>query len=372
MRLTRRMKLAAMGSGAVGSAALLAAALVALCGAAGCAGPSTAVAYYAQSVGGHLDLMQRARPVADWLADPATPPALRARLALAQQLREFAVKELALPDNASYRRYADLGRNAVVWNVVAAPELSLTLKTWCYPVMGCVGYRGYFDKTAAEAEGQVQRAAGLEVSVYGVPAYSTLGWTNWVGGDPLLNTFVTGPEAGLARLIFHELAHQVVYVSGDTAFNESYATAVERLGLARWQGLSGRPGEDAAATQRRADFRSITRRTRDALAALYASAADDATQRARKAELMAAMRAEFAALKAQPGGAWAGTTGYDAWVTQANNASLALQSAYDAGVPAFERLFVQQGSDFTRFHAEVKRLAALPAAERQAALSDHP
>ena len=367
MRFTRRMKLAA-----VGSAALLAAALLALCGAAGCAGPGTAVGYYAQSVGGHLDLMQRARPVADWLADPATPPALRARLALAQQLREFAVKALALPDNASYRRYADLGRNAVVWNVVAAPELSLTLKTWCYPVMGCVGYRGYFDKTAAEAEGQVQRAAGLEVNVYGVPAYSTLGWTNWVGGDPLLNTFVTGPEAGLARLMFHELAHQVVYVSGDTAFNESYATAVERLGLVRWQALSGRPGEEAAATQRRADFRSIAHRTRDALAALYAGGADDATQRARKADLMAAMRAEFAALKAQPGGAWAGFTGYDAWLAQANNASLALQAAYDAGVPAFERLFVQQGSDFARFHAEVKRLAALPADERRAALADHP
>jgi len=366
------MKLAALGSGALGSAALLAAALVALCGAAGCAGPSTAVGYYAQSVGGHIDLMQRARPVADWLADPATPPALRARLALAQQLREFAVKELALPDNASYRRYADLGRNAVVWNVVAAPELSLTLKTWCYPVMGCVGYRGYFDKAAAEAEAQVQRAAGLEASVYGVPAYSTLGWTNWVGGDPLLNTFVTGPEAGLARLIFHALAHQVVYVSGDTPFNESYATAVERLGLVRWQAFSGRLGEDAAATQRRADFRNIAHRTRDALAALYGSNAGDDHKRARKAELMAAMRAEFAALKARPGSAWVGFTGYDAWLAQANNASLALQSAYDAGVPAFERLFAQQGSDFGRFHAEVKRLAALPAAERRAALPDHP
>ena len=197
-------------------------------GAPGSMGP---LAYYSQSIGGHLDLVQRARPVDEWLADPATPPALRERLQLAQRLRSFAVSALGLPDNASYRRYADLQRTAVVWNVVAAPELSLKLKTWCYPLMGCVGYRGFFKREDAEAEAAAQRAGGLDATVYGVPAYSTLGWTNWLGGDPLLNTFVAGSEAGLARLVFHELAHQVVYVPGDTMFNESYATAVERLGL---------------------------------------------------------------------------------------------------------------------------------------------
>lgn len=326
------------------------------------------VGYYAQSVNGHLDLMQRARPVADWIADPATPPALRERLRLSQDLRSFAVQALALPDNASYRRYADLRRGAVVWNVVAAPELSLTLKTWCYPLMGCVGYRGYFDQGAAQAEAQALRAAGWEVSVYGVPAYSTLGWTNWLGGDPLLNTFVNRQEAGLARLMFHELAHQVVYVNDDTAFNESYATAVERLGLARWQAASGRSAEDPADARRRDDFRAITQRTRAALAALYTSAADDDTKRGRKAALMAAMRAELGALKAERQGPWAGFSGYDDWVAQANNAALALQAAYDGGVPAFEKLFEQQGGDFSQFHAEVRRLAALPAAERRAAL----
>ena len=200
--------------------------------------------YYAQSVGGHLDLLQRARPVEQWVADPDTPVALRERLRLAQRLRAFAVEELKLPDNASYHRFAELDRSAVVWNVVATPELSLTLKTWCFPVMGCVGYRGYFQRAPADALAAELRSQGLEVSVYGVPAYSTLGWTNWLGGDPLLSTFIRWPESELARLLFHELAHQVVYVADDTAFNESYATAVERLGLKRWLAGAGaaRPG----------------------------------------------------------------------------------------------------------------------------------
>jgi len=334
------------------------------------------LAYYSQSIAGHLDLMQRARPVADWLADPATPPALRERLQLAQRLRDFAVQSLALPDNASYRRYADLQRPAVVWNVVAAPELSLTLKTWCYPLMGCVGYRGYFKRDDAEAEAAVQRAAGLDATVYGVPAYSTLGWTNWLGGDPLLNTFVAGSEAGLARLVFHELAHQVVYVPGDTVFNESYATAVERLGLVQWRASGQALAEDAAAVQRLADFRAITRRTRAALSALYGAAAgqawSDEKNRQQKAELLAAMRAEFAALKANVSGPWAGFTGYDNWLSRANNASLALQAAYDSLVPDFERLFEREGRDFRRFHAAVQRLADLPTEQRRATLQGGP
>ncbi|MBL8349214.1 MAG: aminopeptidase [Burkholderiaceae bacterium] len=355
----RLVKIAALGSLATLAAALLAAGL-----GSGC----STIGYYAQSVGGHVELMRRSRPVADWIADPATPPALRERLQLSQQLRDFAVRELALPDNASYRRYADLGRGAVVWNVVAAPELSLTLKTWCYPLMGCVGYRGYFERAQALAEAETLRAAGWEVSVYGVPAYSTLGWTDWFGGDPLLNTFVNGSESALARLMFHELAHQVIYVDDDTAFNESYATAVERLGLARWQAQRGRPAEDPALARRRDEFRAITQRTRAALAALYAGDAPDDAKRERKAALMAAMRAEVGARKADASSAWAGDTSYDDWFAKANNASLALQAAYDGDVPAFERLFELQGRDFARFHAEVRRLAALPAAQRRATL----
>ncbi len=177
---------------------LLAAALM-----SGCA----QLGYYWQSARGHLELMSAARPVDRWLSDPATPPALRERLALAQRMRDFSVTELKLPDNASYKRYADLGRRAVVWNVVATPEFSLELKTWCFPVAGCVGYRGYFSEADARAQAQALREQGWETGVYGVPAYSTLGWSNWLGGDPLLNTFIAYPEGELARLLFHELAH---------------------------------------------------------------------------------------------------------------------------------------------------------------------
>lgn len=332
-----------------------------------CTGCSTA-RYYAQSVGGHMAMLRQARPIDDWLADPATPTALRERLQLAQQIRAYAVSGLALPDNASYHRYAELGRNAAVWNVVAAPELSLTLKTWCYPVMGCVGYRGYFDRAAAEAEAEALRREGLEVWVYGVPAYSTLGWTNWIGGDPLLNTFVRGSEGELARLVFHELAHQVVYASGDTEFNESYATAVEQLGLARWRAEAGRPPEDPAIAQRRADFRAIARRTRAQLLALYASGRPEAELRTAKAGILAGMRGAHAALKSGGQPAWTGFNGYDAWFIQANNATLALQASYDGLVPAFERLFEREGRDFARFHAAVARLAALPRDQRHATL----
>ena len=171
----------------------------AVCLSSGC----STLGYYAQAVNGHLDLLQSAKPVAQWTADPATTPAMRERLALSQRMRDFAVTELRLPDNGSYRRYADLGRSAAVWNAVAAPELDLTLKTWCFPVLGCVGYRGYYRREGADALAAQLQSEGWETSVYGVAAYSTLGWSNQVGGDPLLNTFLNWPEPELARLIFH-------------------------------------------------------------------------------------------------------------------------------------------------------------------------
>jgi predicted aminopeptidase len=335
--------------------------------------PLDALGYYAQSIAGHLDLMRKARPVADWLADPNTPPALRERLLLAQSLREFAVRELSLPDNASYRRYAELGRPAAVWNVVAAPELSLKLKTWCFPVLGCVGYRGYFDRAEADTLVNRLRDGGWEAGVYGVPAYSTLGWSNWIGGDPLLNTFLRGVDAEVARLIFHELAHQVLYAGDDTMFNESFATAVERIGVRRWlQSDQATPAAREAAVlseQRRSDFRALTRSTREALERLYASDKADSEKRATKAELMTAMRAEHQRLKLER---WGGYAGYDNWFANANNASLGVQAAYDEWVPAFERLFAREGSDFGRFYAAVKVLAALPPAERHATLQDLP
>lgn len=349
------------GIGIAGVAALIGAACITM----GC----STLGYYAQSVGGHLDLIARAQPVDDLAADASAPAALRERLRLAARIRDFAVGELGLPDNRSYRRYSDLGRPAAVWNVVAAPELSLKLETWCFPVVGCVGYRGYYDRAAADAEADGLRARGLEVSVYGVPAYSTLGKLDWLGGDPLLNTFIGWPEAELARLVFHELAHQVVFAKDDTMFNESFATAVERIGVQRW--LAQRAG-DAARQQyaqldaRRNDFRALTGRYRARLEAVYASAASDADKRRAKAELMAALRADHARLKAER---WGGFAGYDGWFERANNASFGVMAAYTELVPGFERLFEREGQDFGRFYAAVERLAALPKAERHATLS---
>ena len=342
----------------------VAALLVAACLGSGC----TSLGYYAQSIGGHLDLLSRARPVADWTADTATTADLRERLVLSQRIRAFAVTELALPENRSYRRYADLGRAAAVWNVVAAPELSLTLQTWCFAVVGCVGYRGYYDRAAAEGQADALRAGGLEAEVYGVPAYSTLGKLDWLGGDPLLSTFIRWPEGELARLIFHELSHQVVFADDDTSFNESFATAVERVGGARWLAAHASPAaqaEYAAFDGRRNDFRELTGRYRVRLEALYRGAASDADKRAAKAALMAELRTEYANLKATR---WGGFAGYDGWFARANNASFGVLAAYNEWVPQFERLFEREGRDFTRFYAAVRHLADLPKAERQATL----
>jgi len=335
-----------------------------LCLTSGC----SSVGYLWQSAGGHLSLLHSARPVNDWVQDPQTDAALRERLQLSQRMRDFAIQELDLPDNGSYRRYADLHRGAAVWNVVAAPELSLTLQTWCFPVVGCVGYRGYFDEAAAQTAGDALRTEGLEVSVYPVPAYSTLGMSNWLGGDPLLNTFIRWPEGELARLIFHELSHQVVYAAGDTAFNESFATAVEQIGAQRWLSRFGDEAarrEYAALEQRRQDFRALTGRTRAALLALYASPLGDEAKHQRKAALFAQMRADYAALRDGP---WHGFVGYDRFFAQANNASLGVLGAYLQWVPAFQALFQQEGENFPRFYAAVQRLADLSRPEREQAL----
>ena len=342
---------------------------VVLCASSGC----SSAGYLAQSVEGHLAILNAARPVADWESDPAAPPKLRARLALSQQMRDFAVSELALPDNASYRRYADLKRDAAVWNVVAAPELSLKLENWCFPVVGCVGYRGYFDRKEAEAFAAQLRDKGLEVRVYGVPAYSTLGrLPGAYFADPLLSTFINYPEVELARLMFHELSHQVAFASGDTMFNESFATTVERFGSDRWMAEKASPearAEYLAFDARRRDFRALTMRARDALDALYRSDASEDDKRAGKARVMQRMRDEYATLRDGP---WQGYAGYDAWFASANNASLGVLAAYTELVPAFERILEQQGRDPARFYAEVRRMADLPKDERRAKLAAAP
>jgi predicted aminopeptidase len=333
-----------------------------LCLTSGC----SSLAYYAQSVTGHVNLLRAAKPVPEWLADESNPVALRERLALSQRMRDFAITELKLPDNASYRRYADLQRGAAVWNVVATPELSLQLKTWCFPVMGCVGYSGYFHEDEAQAYAAQLSAQGYEVLVYGVPAYSTLGkLPGAFFADPLLNTFIRFPEGELARMIFHELSHQVVYADNDTVFNESFATAVERIGSKRWLARFASPqvaAEQAVRDGRRDDFRALTMRYRDKLDQLFRSPASVEEKRSGKVQLMAAIRADYAKLKHER---WGGFSGYDGWFEKANNASLGVLAAYNELVPDFERLFEREGQNFEQFYAAVQRMARLPPQERR-------
>jgi predicted aminopeptidase len=262
----------------------------------------------------------------------------------------------------------------VVWNVVAAPTLSLKLKTWCFPVAGCVGYRGYFSETEARQEAEELKKQDFDVSVYGVPAYSTLGWSNWAGGDPLLSTFIGYPEGELARIVFHELAHQVVYVADDTSFNESFATAVERLGGARWLAKYGSDtvkAEYEVYDGRRKQFKALTKATRLQLTEIYGKdmpiAVDNidliAIKNIAKNAVIESFKAQYELQKTS----WNGYAGYDNWVKQANNAAFGALAAYDDGVPQFEALFEQQGGDWVKFYAAVQNLAAMPKEVRQVA-----
>lgn len=328
--------------------------------------------YYGQAVHGHLSLLHAARPLDDWLDDAQAAPQLKQRLEQTRQMRAFAVQQLHLPDNASYKRYVDLHQPAVVWNVVAAPPDSLHAKTWCYWFVGCASYRGYFkEESAREKARALQADEGLEVAVQGVPAYSTLGKLDWLGGDPLLSTFVLGAQADAARVIFHELTHQKLYVQDDTVFNESYAVTVERLGVAQWLALQTDAAERQRweqISQRRQDFRRLIRRTRLRLQAVYANKGEDWP--ARKQAVMQAFASDYEALKASWTESAETAAGFDHWVAHANNASFALQSAYDELVPGFIVLFDQQERDWPRFHAAVKNLGQWPQDERHACLHD--
>ncbi len=317
------------------------------------------LSYYAQAVSGHFDLAARARPVDELLSDAQTPLGLREQLALAQRLREFASRELGLPDNGSYRRFADLARPYAVWNVFAAAEFSLEAVQSCFPVAGCVAYRGFFDRSDADAHAARLRQRGFDVVVLGVPAYSTLG----AFSDPLLSTFIAWPEAELARLLFHELAHQLVYVKDDSAFNESFAVAVEREGLRRWLSAGGRAGElrrFEEARHREQEFARLLGATRARLEMLYAAKLAPDDMRVHK-------RAAFAGLAADPL--------YRRYARRfgeaPNNALLASFATYSQRVPAFERLLAARGGELEKFYAEVRALAALDKAERNRRLDGY-
>jgi predicted aminopeptidase len=321
--------------------------------------------YVMQAAQGEWRVMRARVPISRVVADPRTAPALRARLELVEAARGFASRELDLPDNPSYRSYADIGRPFVVWNVVAAPEFSLRPKHWCFPLAGCVAYRGYFSERKAQEFAAALAVRGYDVVVEGVPAYSTLGKF----ADPVLSSMLAYGDDQLAATIFHELAHQLLYVRGDSRFNEAFATTVEEEGLTRWLNLRGeaqRIGRWREAQAHEAALLALLTRTRDELAPVYTSALDADTMRARKAALLAQLAADIGALERRLGVSF---PVYDQWIGQGlNNAELAAVATYYDCVPGFRRLLAAEGGDLPRFYAAARRLAREPRAERDAGL----
>lgn len=331
--------------------------------------------YYGQAIWGQARILAARRDVGRLAADPSMPPERRSRLRSVLRIRDFAVRELALPDNGSFRSYVELPpspdgtpRRFVVWNVVAAPELSVEGVVWCFPVAGCVSYRGYFSERRARRFAEKMRHDGYDVAVTGAAAYSTLGFFK----DPVLSTVIDYPELDLAGLIFHELAHQLVYVDDDTRFNESFATTVELVGVRRYQESREDGGEEEyeayLASQRyEAEFTALVLAHRDRLAEVYGDdALGDDEQRRRKAQVFADLKARYEELRSSWGGEH---PGYDAWFDRPlNNADLTAVGAYHDLVPGFEALLAEHGGDLQAFYAAVAELAELPPEEREARL----
>jgi predicted aminopeptidase len=340
---------------------LLAAALLLL--------PGCEAGYLLQAADGEWHVLAQRKPIDKVIADPATPPPLKKRLALVLTARDFASRQLHLPDNQSYRTYVDLKRPYVVWNVVAVPELSVTPKTWCFPIAGCVAYHGYFKEESAHAFAAKLAAQGYDVVIDDVPTYSTLGRF----ADPVLSTMLRYGDDALAAEIFHELAHQLLYVEDDSSFNEAFATAVEDEGLARWvksRGGADRRAEVEQANARERQFVELFAATRAELAGVYAGPQSTAAKRAAKAQIFARLPDQIRALEKAQG---VHAPLYEEWIQEGlNNARLASLATYYDCVPGFEHLLQEQGGDLPRFYAAARELSRLPIDQRHARLCSSP
>ncbi|HLI18000.1 MAG TPA: aminopeptidase [Rhodanobacteraceae bacterium] len=320
--------------------------------------------YYAHLAAGEMAVLRAREPIPQLIDDPATPPALRARLQLALRARAFASDTLKLPRNKSYTTYADVHREFVMWNVFATPALSLKPVEHCFLFAGCVAYQGFYHHDRAQALADKLSRQGDDVWIGGVPAYSTLGHF----ADPLLSTMDRWSDDELVGTIFHELAHQEYYVENDTAFNESFATFVQREGLRQWHADNHLPPPDPATAERQKQFTDLVLATRKKLKAVYANHQPDAEKLERKVQIFAGMRRKYAHMRDTE---WHGFTGYDHWFdTPLNNAKLVPFGLYDRGVPAFAALFKRCDGDWTRFYAAVRRIGAEPAEQRDAFLAD--
>jgi predicted aminopeptidase len=330
-------------------------AVSALAGAtAGCAAP-----YYWQAIGGQLELLRKREPIEEVIADPAIDPKLKATLARVETIRRFAVDELGLPSNDSYTTYVELDRPYVVWNVVAAGEFSVEPRRWCFPFAGCVAYRGYFDKAAADRFAAKLATDGFDVQSGGSTAYSTLGYF----ADPVVSTMVNGGEQYVASLLFHELAHQQLYVKSDSEFSEAFAMVVEELGTELWLSEHGDAADLErywARRQRRVQFGALIAAQQARLRVVYATGAPPEQLRAEKERAFDTLRREYQALKAS----WQGSTEYDAWFAQPlNNATLASVATYTRWVPALRARLKEVG--LTAFYADAAAVAELDAQQRE-------
>lgn len=321
--------------------------------------------YYGQSVTGQLEVLAKRRPIEAAAEDPGESAERRAQLRRLQQMREFAVSSLGLPDNGSYRSYADLGRRFVIYNVFAAPELSFTPVRSCFPVVGCLDYRGYFNERMARRHAARLQARGMDVYVGGVAAYSTLGWFD----DPVLNSMLEWDEAQLAKFLFHELAHQRLYVKDDTSFNEAFAETVAEVGLERW--LAARVAPDVADRLRREEDREkefvrLILETRRELESLYGSAAAESAKRQGKHAAHDRFRSRYTELRRR----WHGDRSFDSWAYgDLNNAKFNAVATYRDTVPAFRALLALCGGDLSRFYEGASRLGQLPPSQRSTCLS---
>ncbi len=324
-----------------------------------------AVGYYSQAARGQLAIVFSRQDIQRLLSDEELSSETRVKFEAVLQIREFAARELHLPVGEHFSTFVDIEREHVVWNVFAAPEFSLDPVSWCYPIAGCVSYRGYFAESGAERFAARLREQGYDVYTGGVDAYSTLGWFE----DSLLSTVLRRQPYQLAGLIFHELAHQVVYVPGDTGFNESFATAVEREGMRRWLQTTGQEELLQSAeqfTEQQRQFNALVSGYQERFEALYAKEIPVDQMRRDKDSLQEALRADYQQLKAE----WGGYTGYDNWFGRSlNNAQLSTVSIYNDYVPFFDRLLQEVGGDFSEFYRRVEVIAALDEAEREALLT---
>lgn len=328
------------------------------------------VSYYSQAILGQLSILSKREAIEDLLADPASYPELKNKLSIILDIREFAETELLLPVDDNYASYVDVQRPFVVWNVFAASEFSMSPVNWCYPIAGCVSYRGYFSEADAQRYAAKLDKDGFDVYVGGVSAYSTLGWFS----DPVLSTIINRDDYQLAALLFHELAHQGIYIPGDTEFNESFATTIEREGLRRWllaNNVTDSESSNIAElaelnTQRREEFVALVNATVVELQTIYASENTEAAKREAKAGAFASMRSDYNLLK----NAWNGYDAYDAWMSmELNNAQLSTVATYFNWVPAFEKILEEQEYDLNLFYTEVLKLTELDENERAYILS---